>query len=189
MTENVPVRTSGCDLCLFEKMEQYEMDYLDKRSTVKEIIKALEEEEHIECNTYKFYNHIKHHLNPQVVLAYSKNADLLANEIIDKKAEMINQIDTIIGKLQAIEGSINADAEPAMIKAYTGMISEFRRLILDEAKLEGEVKGSQHVHVQNLSIEFNKFSERIMQDVCQNCKIKLTKTLAPILKKVTTTFD
>ena len=179
MTDNVPTRVGGCSLCLYDKIEQYEQDYINKRSTVSEIVEELKAE-NIECNRYKFYNHMRNHLKLEVAVAFSKNADLLANELVDKVGEIITMFDQVKSNIEALDHSINADAQPAMIKAYTGLVSEGRRLVQALATIQGELKGSSHVHINTLHVEYNNMKEQVLQDICQNCKVKLAKTLEPL---------
>ena len=182
MTDNVPTRTGGCSLCLYDKIEQYEQDYINKRSTVSEIVEELQGED-VECNRYKFYNHMRNHLKPEVAMIFSQNADLLAKELVDEVGEIITMFDQVKGKIEALDHSINADAQPAMIKAYTGLVSEGRRLVEALATLQGKFEGSSHIHVNNLTVEYNQMKEQVLQDVCQNCKVKLAKTLEPLVFK------
>jgi len=95
MTDNVPTRTGGCSLCLYDKIEQYEQDYIAKRSTVAEIVEELKAED-VECNRYKFYNHMRNHLKPEVAMIFSQNADLLASELVDKVGEIITMFDSLV---------------------------------------------------------------------------------------------
>ena len=182
MTDNSLVRTSGCELCLYDDIEAYEQDYVSKRKTVAEIVEDLNAH-NLDVNRYKFYNHIKHHLKPEVALAFSGNADMLSKEIVDKVGELIEAIDRMKSKIVGLEHSINADAEPAMIKAYTGLEAEFRRLIEALAKLSGDVKQSQSIHINTLNVEYDKVVDQVMQDVCPMCKAKLAKTLQPLIVK------
>jgi len=182
MTDNVPIRISGCELCLYDDVEQYERDYIHKRKTVTEIVEDLNAQG-VECNRYRFYNHIKHHLKPEIAIMFSGNADMLSKEIIDKVGELIEAIDRMKGKIQSLEHSINADADPSMIKAYTGLESEFRRLIETLAKISGDMKQSQTVNVANLNVEYNAVVDQVMQDACPVCKAKFAKTLEPLILK------
>ena len=179
---NVPTRTGGCSLCLYDHIEQYEQDYIAKRSTVAEIVEELKAED-VECNRYKFYNHMRNHLKPEVAMVFSQNADLLANELVDKVGEIITMFDQVKDNIEALDHSINADAQPAMIKAYTGLVSEGRRLVQALAAIQGELKGSSHVHINTLHVEYTQMKEKLLQDICQNCKVKLAKTLEPLVFK------
>ena len=185
MTENNPIRVGGCSLCLYEDIEKYEQDYITKRSTVAEIVDELKAD-NVECNRYKFYNHMRSHLKPEVAMIFSKNAELLSNEMVDKVGEIVIMLDQVKGKIEALDNSINADAQPAMIKAYTGLISEARRLVEELASLQEKFKGSAHIHINTLNVEYSDMKEQILQDVCQNCKVKLSKTLAPLAFKADT---
>lgn len=185
MTENIPIRTGGCSLCLYKDIEKYENDYLNKRSTVAEIIDELKADK-VDCNRYKFYNHIRNHLKPEVAMIFSKNADLLAKELVDEVGEMIMMFDQVKDKIEALDESINADSQPAMIKAYTGLVSEGRRLVEALAALEGKLQGSAHIHINTLNMEYDTMREQILQDACQNCKVKFAKTLAPLVFKAKT---
>lgn len=182
MTDNVPTRTGGCNLCLYDDIEKYEQDYIKKRSTVIEIVEELQAE-NVECNRYKFYNHMRNHLKPEVAMIFSQNADLLAKELVDEVGEIIMMFDQVKGKIEALDHTINADAEPAMIKAYTGLVSEGRRLVEALATLQGKLEGSSHIHVNTLNVQYNNMMDQVMQDVCQNCKVKLSKTLEPLVFK------
>ena len=75
---------TGCSLCLYEEIEDYEQDYINKRQTVEEIVEALKSEG-VDVSRTKFYNHVQHHLKTEAALVYSKNAEVLANEFIDKQ--------------------------------------------------------------------------------------------------------
>lgn len=182
MTDNVPIRISGCELCLYDDIEQYEQDYIHKRKTVTEIVEDLNSQS-IECTRYKFYNHIKFHLKPEVAIAFSGNAEILSKEIIDKVGELIEAIDRMKDKIKSLEHSINADADPSMIKAYTGLEAEFRRLIETLAKITGDMKQSQHVHIANMNVEYKAVVDQVMQDACPMCKAKFVKTLQPLILK------
>jgi len=171
---------SGCALCLYENIEEYEDDYIHKRQTVGEIVDTLKEAG-VDVSKTKFYNHIQHHLKTEAALIYSKNAELLASEVVDKVEELIQNIDNMRDKMEAIEHSINSEADPSMIKAYVSLAGELRKTVEILAKLQGEFNTSQHVHVNNLNIEYNTVVEQILQDACPQCKIKFTKTLAPLL--------
>ena len=171
---------TGCSLCLYEEIEDYEQDYINKRQTVEEIVEALKSEG-VDVSRTKFYNHVQHHLKTEAALVYSKNAEVLANEFIDKQKELINNMDKMRDKMMAIEDSISSESDPSMIKAYVSLAGELRKTIEIIAKLQGEFSTSQHVHVNTLSVEYNTVVEQIMQDACSQCKIKFTKTLAPLL--------
>ena len=90
-------------------------------------------------------------------------------------------MDKMRDKMMAIEDSISSESDPSMIKAYVSLAGELRKTIEIIAKLQGEFSTSQHVHVNTLSVEYNTVVEQIMQDACSQCKIKFTKTLAPLL--------
>ena len=185
MTDNVPTRTGGCSLCLYEDIEKYEHDYINKRATVAEIVDELKAEK-VDCNRYKFYNHIRNHLKPEVAMILSKNSDLLANELVDKVGEIIMMFDQVKVKIEELDKGISADSQPAMIKAYTGLVSEGRRLVEALASIQGELKGSTRIHINNLNVEYDAMREQVLQDVCQNCRVKLAKTLAPLIFKAKT---
>src|SRR3990172_3832263 len=176
----------GCELCLFEHIEEYEQDYVNRRRTVNEIIAALRDD-NVEATKYLFYNHMRTHVKPEVALVFSKNAELLAKEIVDDTGEFIEEIERMKGKIEAIENSINAEAHPSLIKAYTGMVSEFRRLVEGLVKLRGDFKTSSHIHVKNLNVEYNNVIGQVMQDACPSCKAKLAKTLEPLILKPSNT--
>jgi len=180
---NVPVRTGGCELCLYDDIEAYETDYLEKRRTVKELIASLKQE-NIECNTYKFYNHIRSHLKPEIAQLYSRNAPALANELIDKRGELIDNIDKVRQKIEALDMSITSEAHPSLIKAWTGLLAELRHSVEVLSSIEGIGKSSsQHVHIANLNVEYKNVVAQVLQDACVNCKKKFANTLAPLIFK------
>lgn len=182
MTKNNRPITRACDLCLYDQIEDYENDFIHKRRTVAEIVDALRDE-NIDTTKKRFYDHIRYHLKPEVALVYSKNAPELAKEIVDNVGELIDEIERMKNKIIALENSINSDAQPAMIKAYTGMISEFRRLIESLAKIQGELKGATTTYVQNMNVEYDNIKAVVMQDTCSQCKAKLAKVLEPLVTK------
>ena len=184
--ENRPIG-KGCSLCLYENIEEYEQDYVNRRRTVNEIIQGLRDE-NVEVTKYGFYNHIRSHLKPEVALIFSQNAPLLAKEVVDNIGELIEEIERMKGKIEGLEASINAEAQPSMIKAYTGMVSEFRRLVEGLVKLRGDFKTSSHIHVKNLNVEYNNVIGQVMQDACPSCKAKLAKTLEPLILKPSNTI-
>jgi len=173
---------TGCDLCLFKDIEDYEMDYVKKRRTVPEIIKLLQQE-HVNCTRTTFYNHIRNHLKQEIGLVYSKNAEVLAAEIVDKQGELIENIDLMRSKMEAIEHAINSESDPSQIKAYTGLAAELRKSIELLIKLQGEFKSSNHLHINTLNVEYNNVVGQVLQDACPECKVKFAKTLEPLLTK------
>ena len=179
--ENRPIG-KGCSLCLYENIEEYEQDYVNRRRTVNEIIQGLRDE-NVEVTKYGFYNHIRSHLKPEVALIFSQNAPLLAKEVVDNIGELIEEIERMKGKIEGLEASINAEAQPSMIKAYTGMVSEFRRMLETLAKIQGDFKGSAHIHVQNMHVEYSNVIAQVLQDACPNCRVKFAKTLEPLVTK------
>ena len=182
--KNVPVRTGGCELCLFEGIEAYETDYLDKKRTVKELVASLKIE-NVDCTVYKFYNHIRSHLKPEVALLFSQNSELLATELIDKRGELIGALGLVGEKIEALNMSITSEAHPSLIKAWTGLITEARHTVEALQNIETIGKGSsQHVHINNLNVEYKNVVAQVLQDACQNCKKKFANTLAPLISKV-----
>lgn len=185
MKENSLVRTGGCELCLYKNMEKYELDYIHKRQSVIDIIDQLSKELDMRITKYKFYNHMKMHLNPEVAQIFSTAAPKLADEVIDKTGELIDLVDTIKGKVEGFDHAINASTDPSTIRAYTGLVSELRHLIEALAKIQGEYKGSGVIHAKNVNIEYNNVIAQVLQDACHVCKAKFAKTLEPlILKKI-----
>lgn len=180
-------RTSGCELCLYDKMEEYEKDFSNKRATVAEIVESLKQD-NIPCTIYKFYNHMRNHLSPEVAMIFSKHAQELTNVLVDKIAETVKNFERVNEKLEVFHSALTAESEPAQIKAYTGLLAEARKIVESLAKLQGEVQGSSHIHVNNLNLEYHSVVEQILQDVCQTCKVKLSKTLEPLIAKATTTY-
>ncbi len=172
---------SGCSLCLFEDIEDYEQDYVHKRSTVDEIVTNLKQEG-VDVSKTKFYNHVQHHLKTEAALVYSKNAEILAAEFVDKQKELIDNMEKMRDKMEAIEHVINSEADPSMIKAYVSLAGELRKTVEILAKLQGEFTSSQHVHVNTLNVEYNNVVAQILQDACPQCKVKFAKTLEPLLK-------
>jgi len=171
---------SGCALCLYEGIEDYENDYINKRATVDEIVDSLKED-NVEVSKTKFYNHIQHHLKTEAGLIYSANADILAAQVVDKVKELIENVEKMRDKMEAIEHSINAESDPSMIKAYVSLAGELRKTVEILAKLQGEFSTSQHVHVNNLNVEYNNVIAQVMQDACPQCKVKFAKTLEPLI--------
>lgn len=172
---------AGCSLCLFEEIEDYEQDYIHKRSTVAEIVESLKVDG-VDVSRTKFYNHIQHHLKTEAALIYSKNAEVLSAEFVDKQKELIDNMEKMRDKMEAIEHVINSESDPSMIKAYVSLASELRKTIEVIAKLQGEFSSSQHVHVNTMNVEYNNVVAQILQDACPQCKVKFAKTLEPILK-------
>jgi len=171
---------TGCSLCLYDEIEDYENDYINKKQTVEEIVATLKVL-NVDVSRTKFYNHIQHHLKTEAAVIYSKNAELLASQVVDKMKELIENIEKMRDKMQAIEDSISSESDPSMIKAYVSLAGELRKTVEIIAKLQGDFSTSQHVHVQNLNVEYNTVVEQILQDACPQCKVKFTKTLAPLL--------
>jgi len=184
MTKNIPIRTGGCALCLYEGMEDYENDYLDKKRTVKELVDSLKLD-NVECTVYKFYNHIRNHLQPEVAILFSKNSELLATELVDKRGELIDALGRVGTKIEALDSSISSEAHPSLIKAWTGLLAEARHTIEALQSIETIGKGSsQHVHINNLNVEYKNVVAQVLQDACVNCKKKFVNTLAPLIATV-----
>ncbi len=147
---------------------------------VLDIIHELKEKD-VDVNQYKWYNHMRNHLKPEVAQLMSANSPMLANEAIDRLGVLIQMTSTLSEKIEGFNNSINPDADPAQIRAYTGLISECRHMVESIAKMQGEFKGSGAIHAQTVNIQYNSVVEQIMQDVCQSCKVKLSKTLEPLI--------
>lgn len=174
--------TSGCDLCLFDDIGQYEKMYIKKEMKVLDIIDELKRQE-VDVTQYKFYRHMRDHVKGEVAVMMSENAPMLVNETMDKLGELIKMTETLINNIEGFQFSINADADPAKIRAYTGLMSEARHMIESIAKIQGEFKGSNAIKAKTVNIQYNNIAEHIMQDVCNVCKAKLAKTLEPLILK------
>lgn len=180
MEMSLPIRTTGCKLCLHQNIAKYEDDYIHKRKTAAEIVELLNAEG-VKCSRSTFLNHIKYHLQPEVAVMFSQTAPAIVNEIVDKVGELVDEIDRIKDKINKLTVSIGT--EPAMIRAYTGLEAELRKAVETLARVQGELRGSEHIHIKSLNIEYTQVAAQILQDVCPACKTKLLKTLEPIIVK------
>lgn len=173
------IRTRGCELCLCENITTYEKAYADRSMTIKEIKKALEDEEQLHVTNYTWYNHIKTHLRPEVGVILAETAPVLAQEVVDKIGECVETIESLKSQADKISLSIENDPNPQVIRAWSGIVSEIRHWIELLARLQGEFKEVNKISAKNINIQYNETKEVILQEACPECKLKFAEKLAP----------
>ena len=153
-----------CEICRTPNIEKVEMAYVQKQLSTQEVITQFD------CSKWKWYHHVKYHLKPGVASAMSKNADFLANQIVDKTGDLLESLERLQEKVNLLESQIDGNTEPAKIKAYTSMEAEIRNTILALGKIQGDFKDSAYIQVNNITVQLNKISDVIMSNACPKCK-------------------
>lgn len=171
-----PLKLIRCDLCIIN-FEPYLTMYLNKTKPVREIVNDLVKEHNIPCSLQKFYNHIRYHVGTQVQPMLSNEAPELVEYTINKFKELGDSIERLKNKIKTISDTINAEASPQLINAYVNLERELRASLETIARLSGDLKQSEHIHIKNMNIEYNAVFSQILQNTCNNCKLKLSKIL------------
>lgn len=180
--KSTEIRTRSCELCLYEEIATYERAYINKEKHVQDIIQELKFNG-LDVTNYKWYKHIRAHVRPEVGIILAENAPVLANEAVDKIGECIEAIGKVKEQIEKVEVSLNSDADPSLIRAYTALHAEARHWLEILAKLQGEFKDVAAIKVNNLNIEYNNVVGTIMQEACPVCKAKFAEKLAPQILK------
>ena len=153
-----------CEVCRTPNIEKVELDFIQKKMSTQEVITQLD------CSKWKWYHHVKYHLKPGVAQAISKNADFLANQIVDKTGDLLESLERLQEKVNLIESQIDGNTEPTKIKVYTSMEAEIRNTVLALAKIQGDFKDSAYIQVNNITVQLNKISDIVMTNACPRCK-------------------
>ena len=167
----------NCELCVREDMAEYEIAYANKTLTGVEIAKRLG------IADDKFREHYNNHVVRAVSTELIESAPMIKKVIENRVDEIDGLIDLVKNKVESFDDSITSDSDPAQVRAYTGLVTEMRKLIesLDKLKNDSKIGG---IKAKNVTLQFTQVIEQVMQDSCQSCKQKLSKTLIPIIKKV-----
>jgi len=175
------LRTQGCELCLYDDIGIFERAYANRTLSVIDIVKQLKSK-NLEASKYKWYNHIRQHLKPEVGVLLSENVPALAQEVVDKIGECVEAIEDIKTKIDQLSLSLTADADPAIVRAYASLQAELRHWVELLAKLQGEFKDLSKITGKNVTIEYNNVMGIILQDACPVCKATFAEKLPKIIK-------
>lgn len=160
------------------EIRQLEKDYVEHRIIAADIAKDLD------ISTQTWYSHIKYHLTPQVIQALSVNAEVMANQVVDKIGSLIDILDILGKEIENAQDKTSIVENDKRMKALTGLIAEKRKTIEVMAKLQGEYKDSAVIKVSNINIEYNNIMGMVMQDACPMCKQKFAEKIPNIIKVV-----
>lgn len=153
-----------CAICRHSKIEKIELDYVQKRASISEVTATLD------CSKWQWYHHVKYHLKPGVSDALSKNADFIANQVVDKTGDLMLSLERLQEKVNLVESQIDGNTEPAKIKAYASLETEIRNTVLALAKIQGDFKDTAYIQVNNITVQLNKIADVIMSEACPRCK-------------------
>src|SRR3972149_257410 len=174
------IRTRGCDLCLYEKIADFERAYVNKEMHVQDIISAIKSDG-VQVNNWQWYKHIRSHVRPEVGVIVAETAGLLANDAMDKISECYEAVVGLKSQIDKITTSLDAESDPVMIKAYTALSAETRHWLELLAKLQGEFKDVAKIQINSLNVEYNNVVGTVLQEACPVCKAKFIEKLSPKL--------
>lgn len=182
-SKRLGIRTRTCELCVFDGIEKYEKEYLDGTKQKQVIIKELSNEG-LDVNNYRWYSHIREHVQPIATQTAIELAPDLAQNIIDTVGEVAGVIDRLKKKAEQMADNMTEENDPTMIKAWVSLEVALGQAVERLARVTGDLKGVTNVKQQNIKVEFNNFAGQVLQDACPTCKAKFAETLTPLLNKL-----
>lgn len=182
-SKRLGINTRGCELCVFDGIKEYETAYLDGKMQKQMIIKELIGKG-LDVNNYRWYNHIRSHVQPIVTQTAIEIAPALAQDMVDMVGDVAGIIDRLKGKAESMANDTKNSTDPNTIKAWVALEVALGQAVERMHRVSGDLKGVTNVKQQNITIEFNNFAGQVMQDACPTCKAKFAETLRPFLKKL-----
>ncbi len=182
-SKRLGISTRSCELCVFDGIEEYERAYLDGKMQKQMVIKELIEKG-LDVNNYRWYNHIRSHVQPAVIQTAIELAPALAQDMVDMVGDVAGIIDRLKTKAESMAKDTQNSNDPHTIKAWVALEVALGQAVERMHRVSGDLKGVTNVKQQNIKIEFNNFAGQVMQDACPTCKAKFAETLQPFLKKV-----
>lgn len=173
----LPVVTTVCEVCRNPEISKIERAWIDKTMSIPDILKALS------ITKYKWYHHVKHHLKPEVAVALSANAEILAADTVDKVGEVVEQLDRLKSKLEKFDDAMQgAGIDHNDYKIWLSLETAIARNIETLAKIQGEYKDATIINANNVTVEYNQFNQMVMQEACPVCKKKFAEKMDNIIK-------
>jgi len=166
----LPISTQVCTICRDPRIGELERAWIDRTKSVQDIMEELD------VTKYKWYHHVKHHLKPEIAMALSSNAEILAAQTIDKVGETVDQLDRLKGKIKLLDEAMTGHSiDHNTMKVWLSLETAITKNIETLAKIQGEYKDATIINAQNITIEYNQFNQMVMQEACSVCKAKFAE--------------
>jgi hypothetical protein len=163
----------NCVVCKHEDVEQVELDFLGENINGEEAAAKLD------CTLSQFKRHIDMHLKKDIALHLSSNAPALAKMIFNKTNQLIESCDRQLKLISEVNKEWKDKKKPewitAIVKLETVLSSNIEKL----SKINGELKESSSMKVEQMNIQVNNMTQEIIEGMCPQCKVKL----APVILK------
>jgi hypothetical protein len=168
---------------LFDGIEEYETKYLDGKMQKQQVLAELRGKG-VDVNNYRWYAHIRDHVQPAVSMTAMEIAPDLAQDMIDMVGDVGGIIDRLKKKAQQMGEDMEDVTDVNTIKAWVSLEVALGQALERAGRITGDLKGVTNVKQQNIKVEFNNFAGQVLQDACPTCKAKFAETLEPIIKKI-----
>jgi len=150
-----------CVLCSHPEREQYERDWFDRRTTLKEIANDLK------CSD----SQVSEHMNQHVISATRiELASEYPKELATSVVETIQLLESKAIKFASrLDTLLDMDVGPGMEQALKATSSEFRSYIKDISILKGDIQQAPQVQLQQINIQFDNIKSALLEIIPQMC--------------------
>jgi len=167
---------SKCKLCSNPNRADYEKNWFNRTTTLKEVAKetGMSEDkvsEHMNL-------HVKFEVQHKVASDYT---DELAELVVDKIGILRKHTLKLNTRLTDL---LNEPRDPKWEQSIKAISSELRNYIRTLAQLEGELQQAPVIKLQQINVEYNTLKQLILTKLCPRCKKLLFKTLPEVEQEV-----
>lgn len=175
MKEELP-QLRNCEICKHERISEVERDYLAENITDREAITILG------CKFNSFKTHLEKHLKSDVAGSLAENAPLMAKQVFDKGAEILESCDRTLDMITEVRKEWDNKKKPEWVSALVKLETLLANNVTSLTKLHGEFRESSVIKVEKINIQVNNMTQELMENMCVACKTKLAPKILKIVK-------